>query len=473
MQNRSLHLYMFVTLIFGLMILIRVLPAGFHQDSLVYMSMARNLAEGEYSFWNLHFSNTFFDHFYEHPPLGIYIYSLFFSLFGDTILIDKFFGSFFTLVLLLEIALIYKQVAPENPRNGILLSFFYFLTFSMSGYTVESNLLELPAAFFTLGAVYVFLKSVQSNKYLVLYPFVFALVLLGAFLVKGPVTLFPFALPFFYFLLFKYSFKQAAVFYIFTIVFSLIFAAALYSYVPAKEYMTQYFMHQVVASVSGSRGGDEHFKLTLQILLDFGASFLISTIAIFAAHKKVLKPHASKMFWLFLLIGLSASLPLEVSPRQHNYYLFPSLPFFAIALALLFTDQLSASIKRFGSYKFVIVLNMILLVVFLGVSWQKLHDYRRHKNFQKDFIEAHVKLPRGAVINICATSAQDQHEFFHNTEITAGLQRYYRAKLYENNSSAPYFLTTKASLEKCKVDPENYQYIGQKDPQYYLLYRKN
>ena len=471
---KTFHLYVLIILIFALTVVIRVLPAGFHPDSLVYMSMARNLSESQFGFWDLHFTNLNFNHFYEHPPLGIYIMSLFFSLFGDTIYIDKFFGSFFGVLIILEIAFIYNLISKQSSRNALLLTGFYFLAFPIVAYTLENNLLEIPATFFVLMSVYIFLRAVIHKSNSLFYPFLFSLALLGAFLVKGPVTLFPLALPFFYFILFfkEYSFFTALKFYLFTAIFLFAFAGLLYSYAPSNHYFSIYFHNQILSSLNGSRGGDDHFKLTQQVLLDFVGFFLISLAASFIQYKKTLKLSFSKTFWLFIFIGLSASLPLEISPRQSDYYLFPSYPFFAIALSLVFTEPITALVKRFGSYKLITSLNAILLLVFLITAWYKMHDYRRHKDFYKDFLEAGVKIQRGSQIAVCAGNTQDNREFFGNTELPGNLQRYYKADITDNNATATYFLTTTTSADECKVDPKIYKYIGPASPKEYLLYER-
>jgi 4-amino-4-deoxy-L-arabinose transferase-like glycosyltransferase len=469
---RSLQLYIFILLIFSLTVIIRVLPIGFHPDSLVYMSIANNLIHGNSSFWNLHFTDLIFDHFYEHPPLGIYIMSLFFSAFGDTLYVDKFFGSFFGIVISLEIALIYRLLFPKKSKNGILLAIFYFLSFPLVPYTLESNLLEIPAAFFVLLSVYLFLKNTQTTNKSLLYSFLFSLTLLGAFLTKGPVTLFPLALPFFYFVLFssEYPFIRAIKFSFFTAIFIGLFVALFYNYTPSHYYFTQYFQHQILSSLDGSRGGDDHFKLVLQILTDLFWIFFGSLLLLFISNKKFIKPLPSKTFLLFILIGLSASLPLEISPRQSDYYLFLSYPFFAIAFAILFVEHFTATLKKFAYYKLFKILNIILLIIFSITAWYKIYDYRHHKKFYKDFVEAKVALPKGAHIRVCASNPADQEMFFKNTEIPGELKRNYDVELV--NNSAPYLLSTLASFKRCPVDSAKYQYIGPPSPEYFLLYRQ-
>lgn len=464
----------FLGLLYALVTLTRVIPDGFHPDSLVYMSMARNLAEGHYSLWHLHFTDTMFNEFYEHPPLGIYLISLFFSIFGDTTLIDKLYGPFLGLLIMLEMMLLYRLVAPKNYKNGMLLSAFYFLMFPIVSNTLENNLLEVPAALFALGSVYIFLKAVLQKRNIFIYSFLFSLALLAAFLSKGPVALFPLALPFFYFVLFyrEYTFSKMLQWYALILFFTVLFSLALYLYPPSNHYFAMYMDKQILASINGSRGEGEHFKLLLQLLVDVSSLFFVSLIAVVVGRNKPLGLDFSKFFLLFIFIGLSASLPLEISPKQHDYYIFPALAYFGLALGLVFSNSITALLKKAGGRKLFMVLNLVGILALGVVFTQKFGTYKRYENFYHDFVEPKVALEKGSAVNVCTNNAQEHQEFFNNTEILGNLQRYYQVKIYDNTSThVTYFLTTVASQNGCSVDATKYEYIGAKEPKKYLLYR--
>jgi len=472
MKNFNLYLLLFV--IYYLTTIIRVVPDGFHPDSLVYMSMASNLGDGASSFWHLHFTTTRFNEFYEHPPLGIFTMAIPFYVFGDTLLIDKFYGIFFGFFFAFLISLIVELVVQNQKKNTFLLSLFYFLAFPIVGNTLENNLLEIPATFFILLSVYIFLRYIKKQGNIFLYSFGFSLTLIFAFLVKGPVTIFTFALPFFYFLLFSktYSFKEVFKFYTLTLLFILTFSLLLYLYPPSKHYLMTYFDKQILSSIDGSRGGNEHLKLTKQLLIDFSSIFLISMIAISITSGRMYKPKFTKFFWLFILIGLSGSLPLEVSPRQHDYYIFPSLAFFAIALAILFTQELTNLVKKLYAYKLIYLLNTLLLIVAIVLSYNKIHTNSRYKNFYTDLLNTQVPIEKNSELYTCTNNPIDYDKFHQNIGLTANLKRHFNAELTQSNKNAPYYLTTINSLKSCEVQKSKYEYIGAKNANYYLLYKK-
>ena len=471
---KNFNLYLLIFLLYFVTTIIRVIPDGFHPDSLVYMSMAVDMVDGSSSFWHLHFTDGLFNNFYEHPPLGIVTMAIPFYIFGDSLLVDKLYGIVFGILIAFLISAIIGLVLKEQKRNALLLSLFYFLAFPITGNTLENNLLEIPATLFILFSVYFFLKYALLKLNSVLYAALFTLSIFGAFLVKGPVTIFPLAVPFFYFLLFSnsYSLKEMLKFYGLITLFSLLFSSALYLYPESNHYISTYFHNQIVSSIDGSRGGDEHFKLTSQLLTDLSAIFFISFIAVCISQKKFVKLPFSKLFWLFIFIGLSGSLPLEVSPRQHDYYIFPSLAFFAIALAVLFVQPVTSLLKKLYGHRFIAILNAILLIASLAISSDKLHSNSRYKNFYNDFINADVNIEQNSKIATCVSNPIDYDKFYNNIGLKANLKRHYRAEITKNGSEEEYYLTTKSSLKKCQPDELKYIYIGQKEANYYLIYKQ-
>ena len=51
--------------------------------------------------------------------------------------------------------------------------------------------------------------------------------------------------------------------------------------------------------------------------------------------KNILYSYEAKLALVFLLTGLSASLPIIISPRQALPYLLPSIPFFSISIGIV------------------------------------------------------------------------------------------------------------------------------------------
>ena len=84
--------------------------------------MAASLADGNSTFWHIHFTDTLFNNFYEHPPLGILTMAIPFYIFGDTIVVDKLYGPSFGLLLAVLISSIVGLITKENKCNTLLFS---------------------------------------------------------------------------------------------------------------------------------------------------------------------------------------------------------------------------------------------------------------------------------------------------------------------------------------------------------------
>ncbi len=82
---------------------------GMFMDGSIYAVIARNLAEGNGTFWDLYFSDTLMTNFREHPSLAIYLESLSFSIIGDTIYAERIYSLFTGIVSIFLIILIYRN----------------------------------------------------------------------------------------------------------------------------------------------------------------------------------------------------------------------------------------------------------------------------------------------------------------------------------------------------------------------------
>ena len=76
------------------------LALGLFQDGVVFASVARNMAEGLGGFWTPRFTDTAYRLEFMHPPLGPWLQSHAFRLFGDQPRLEVFYGIGVGLLLL-------------------------------------------------------------------------------------------------------------------------------------------------------------------------------------------------------------------------------------------------------------------------------------------------------------------------------------------------------------------------------------
>lgn len=171
---------------------------------------------------------------------------------------------------------------------------------------------------------------------------------------KGPVGLFPLAVPAIHWLVFrKPSFLAMVIDSLVIVLVIGLFLGLLYAFDPSREAVDRYVTAQLLSSLSGARG---HYGGGLYVFRKIlgvnGYSLAILALAALAGWRWKLgksAPEANrsrlKRAAFLILIGMSASLPIGFSPRVANFYFNTSLLFysagFAILVAPVFMDGLS------------------------------------------------------------------------------------------------------------------------------------
>ena len=334
----------------------RLIPEGMFFDGTLYAAIARNLAIGKGSFWAPYVSHGTL--FFEHPPLMFAIESFFFRIFGDHLYTEKIY-SFITWVItaLLIVKLWTKNSTDENYRYSFWLPLLLWCCIPTTLWSYPNNMLECTMGIFDLAAVLILYRLAETNKNKVLYLLVAAFLILFAALSKGPVGLFPLAVPAIHWLAFKKN-TLGNVFLSSITLFALVATAymLLWQFDAPRYNISMYLDNQLFSALSGSREKVDsslgHFALLSFMLAEFAAPLVLCILIVLASILLKLKSDNSlskrtRIAIFFLLIGLSASLPVMVSIKQRSFYLVPSLPYYVISFALFTYPYLTALIKRY------------------------------------------------------------------------------------------------------------------------------
>lgn len=462
----------FLTALYSLLLLNNFTAVGYHPDSLVYMSMARNLAEGEGSFWHLIFTPEYFNGFYEHPPFGILCMALPFFLFGDTVLVDKLFGFFLGILILIIINKLWKLMTPKAEHTQSWVALFYFIVFPLTLFTLHNNLLEGIATLYILLAVYFSLKVLHKGKNIWLYGALYAISMITAFLTKGLVTLFPLILPPLYLIIFGGNKKHILLFMFYSSLLMFLGAVALMFNENAANYLDTYLHKQVLGTLSGNRGESNHLTVTLQLLLDNTLIVGISVVLLLLGRSPLPTFKYNPLFLFFFILALSGSLPLELSPYQSHYYIFPSLPFYALAFGFVFAQKLEERAICYRPYRFFVILGGILFSVLVALLIVNDNRAQRQQNFFQDIGKNNKRLKLYSKVYGCASGKEAYAELFYNTELTGSFQRYYHSYITKDNN-APFLVTIKDHKKGCDVNWDAYHYIGLSQASHFLLYERN
>jgi hypothetical protein len=402
--NHSLSFYLLIIGIFLIVISPAFLSDGMFMDGLIYSALSNNLAKGLGTFWNPHLSSIFMSEFHEHPPLAFGIQSIFYNIFGDSRYIEKIY-SFMTFVIVgFIIVKIWKHL---NLKNA-WIPLFVWILMPLNSWACPNNMLENTMSIFISLSVFFFLKTQQKLPVLFLFLSGFA-IFLGA-LTKGFVAFFPWTLPFISWLILRHKKFVKMVFESFgLIIFSLIPLIIIILFWPeAKLSLQKYFNVQVIKSLQNVKTVDSRLYIVGTLFLELLPSIGICTIIIFWAWRKKLPIGITKEIYkpalVFFLLGLCGVLPIMVSMKQRSFYILATLPYFAIAIAMLINPLidklLTKQAEKFKKYNYFRWISVFVISVGIFMSLFFAAKIGRDKNEIEDTYTIIQKIPEGGIINI-------------------------------------------------------------------------
>lgn len=359
-KNKYLPFYFIVLALFIGLTAKSLFTGGMFMDGLWYAVIARNLSDGIGSFWDLSFSKTMYVHFHEHPPLAFGLQSIFFTLFGDHILVERFYSFFTFLITGWIMVLIWKRTVDKKYSSLAWLPLFFWVITPLITWCVSNNLLENTMMIFTSLAVLFIIKSHDDKRWLNLS--LAGVMLYLGFLTKGPVALFPLSLPFWILIINRnISFKR---FVIDTLVISIAALAPvliIYLIQPESiESLMAYFEKQVVGSLKNIQSVESRFYILENLLSNLIPVGILMLIAFLVNRRIKFENKKSKWAFSFFALGLSGVIPIMVSMKQSSFYMLAAIPFFCLAFADViaprvhyFTDKINYKGKGYRRFRWI------------------------------------------------------------------------------------------------------------------------
>ena len=461
--------YIFYLLIFSLFLIISsptLFSEGMFMDGLIYSSVSRNLSLGLGEFWNLHFTNTLASHFYGHPPVALGIQSVFFRVFGDSILIERFYSLITAIISGVLIYLICEKFYSKKIKQLAWVALLFWISIPLVFWAYSNNMLENTMIVFILSSFLFILNSLEQKRFLMLFLAGFSLFL--AMLTKGLVALFPLISFFLYWIFFqKIKFSRmlidSGLLFIFTfvpLILLLILSPA------AKTSLELYFNAQIINSIQEIQTVNNRFHIIISLLNELIPIFILLIIIITFSLLKKIKFKNIKLFYkeslFFLTIGLTATLPLMITLKQRGFYLLPSFPFFAISFAFLivpFLIKLNEKIKfKKTVVKIFKIITFGLLFVSIVLSVYFAGKIGRDNEKITDVKKIIAIVPENSDINICKELYIDWslHGYFAryaNISLDSGSKKEY-LYLLTNKTCKPKIIE---NYQKIDVDLKNYE----------------
>ena len=441
-------------------VLPRLLVPGMFFDGVIYATISRNMAAGIGDIWHPVFSATHWADYRDAPPLAFALESLLFRLLGDHFWVEKLYSTLTGLATAFLIAAIWRRLADlrspcsvlkkgtgtsrqpeifgksELPlgasslfqrsawRNCSWLPVLLWMLLPGWMMVYGNNLLEGTMGLFAILAVYAGLRADEGGRAAFAWLPLAAASLVAALLSKGPVGLFPLSTPIVAGLtlrrqrLGKSLAMNAALLGLFCALLGLVFLQP-----GALEGFTKYLHIQVLASLAGEReritSSLGQFFIFQEIVHELVVPFAVAVALILWSRRRSmassLEDATPKRALAFcLLTALCGSIPIAISPKQENWYPFPSYPFYALALALwcapalvriLATDDAAAEGWNRRLLKRAAIGTLVMLVGAVGHS---LRHPARDQDIYFDTLALARVVPKSSVVSF-EKSSDDVH----------------------------------------------------------------
>lgn len=431
--------------VFIILIVPKLIQDGMFTDGILYAAIAKNLANGLGTFWFPYFSETMFSSFHQQPPLTFGIQALFFKLLGESIYVERLYSFLSACVSMYLITLIWKNINSENEQLKQLswLPVLLWIIIPVCFWSYSNNVEENTMGVFTLLAVLFIYKGLHKTKH-------FLLIIGGLFsfvasLCKGFPGFFPIIIPFIYWMTYRsYSFSKMILFSLIIIGTPLVAYILLLLNNNVYESLSTYLVNRVINSIQNVSTENDRFYIIKTLFLELLSPILLLVITAFILRNKAVANWSKselmkKEIILFFLIGISASFPLMITLEQRRFYLLPSLPFFAIAFALIAAPVLLKLFEKVQTRTFRIfkLLSFILLLFSVLYSSFQIGKTGRDEDKLHDIYTLGKVIPRGSCAKVYPETWNDWslHNFF---------VRYFNISLISNNIAFDYFIVEKA-----------------------------
>ena len=468
MLNKGACFYLAIAGIFMLIICHSWLSDGMFMDGTIYAILSRNLSIGSGTFWQPHLTNTLFPVFVEHPPLAFGIESIFFTIFGDSRFVERFYSLLTIVITAIIIVSIWKLLLKKSSTGWIPL--VLWITMPTVNWASVNHMLENTLAIFICLSVLFYLRSLQSKK--ILFLILAGMMLSLGFLTKGFVTFTPLAFPFLVWLFIrKTRFLSMVLDTIIILTSAILPLILLYLFTGAREFLPQY-IEFAFTKISQGETASSRFYIIYRLLMELlPAIGIILAFMLYCWIKKISFNKISsnlRTAAAFFSLGLAGILPILTTMDQSTYFLLLSLPFFAISLGLLVNPLIETLLEKTDyssrGYRIFKLFGVTALSAGLILSVYFSGDFSRDENKLKDIRIVLANLEENSTINILP-------EMYDDWSLHTYYARYKNISLDPDLNNNHEFLLVKTSLYSDTIN-NRFEKIDLKTIEYDLFRRK-
>lgn len=381
-------------------------------DGAIYAVIARNMSVDVGTFWSPTYTETLAPRWFEHPPLALGLESLAFRLLGDRAFVERAYSiAVFGLTGLLIVA-IWRRLHPPGYE---WLPLFLWVLPSIVTWAVVNNMLENTQTLFATAAVLFVLMAARATAPAAVAACASAagLASVCAMLAKGPVGSFPFAAP--ALLLLLPDRPKVGRLLVVTGVMGLAVAgcaAALLTSDAARHSIVAYLQTQLLPSLRGARETNaDPLSAFKHLAMGVVLRMLVIGVVCWAVGRRPANASSLRKSpaWALLAVGLSASLPIAVSPKMAGHYFLPAVPFFALGCGSLMLGPVQSIVLRAGrlAQGVLVLLGGGLIAASIVVPIVHGPIEPRDTEMMRNFDAISAAMPRAVTIGTCEQLADD------------------------------------------------------------------
>ena len=453
-KHNNLPYFIFVIGLFFCLISSSFLTEGMFTDGIFYSCISHQLATGQCSFW--HLNDYTLNSFYSHPPLALQMQSWFLTVFGDNIYCDKIYSVMTYIIVGILICLIWGKITGKIESAWMPLLFWTSTPLVTWG--AANNMLENTMSIFITTSILVCL----CEKRPFLSSFVAGLFVFLAFMVKGPTALFSLAFP-----MVQYFFQKEKRLHHYILRTILITASATACFglmllisKDAQFFFANYYQNQIEESFNAPPAVAYRFQIVWKWVGEMLIGIAIIALGFIMKYKKLSLQKLStlhtsiaendtlnkdfKNSFKFFLLGLCGVLPIMITMKQRSYYIIPTLPFFAISMALIFKQIFNGNeIRKTVPYS----LSCTVLLTAIILNAINFGKFSRDKETLHDIHAIENIISHNDIILIPNSLSNEYslHEYF---------SRYFDVKLSTQENNNAYMLFPKDE------NPGDYQWFS-------------
>ncbi len=444
--------------VFIILIIPRLIQEGMFVDGVFYAAISRNLAHHLGTFWNPHYSETLYPSLHEQPPLMFWLQAQFFRLMGDSFYVERIYSLLTAIVTAIGINMIWREQFKKNEiyKPYGWLAILFWIIIPVCNWTYINNLEECTLSMFDVYAVYFIIKSFNKTSKIP-YLLCGGLFIFLATLTKGPQGLFPLCIVGIRYITHKdIAFKKMMLYTGIVLVIPVLFYTYFYTNTTIRESFHQYYLRRFVLTFN-NQNQTTNFRLYLfiRLIAELSPIIIITTAMKIIAKRKFIVESIDKKnlnaTLFFLLLGLSASLPLMITLEQRGFYLTTSFPYYAMAFTTLALTPINSAINYISSNFLKLLRYFFLVILASGIlfSSTQIGKIKRDEMLLHDLSIIGKTLPNNTIVST-------NSEIYYHWSLHAYFQRYFNISLEEN--SYRHFLLLQKSCDK-KAIPEDFSII--------------